>query len=54
VITLADKQAAEEVALEIEALRVARREGWITLHVPKDGPPASIEVRTKKGLQLLG
>jgi hypothetical protein len=51
-VTIQDKQAAEEVAREIEALRTLRREGWITLHVPKDGPPASIEVKMKKGLQL--
>lgn len=49
---LADKQAAEAVLERIDEIRAARAEGWIQLHVTREGRVASIETRKIEALQV--
>jgi len=50
-MTLADKHVAEKIIAKIEEMKAAAVEGWIELHVSKEGRPVSITVRTTEAIK---
>jgi hypothetical protein len=51
-LTVADKKALDEASKRIDEIRAARAEGWIQLHVTREGRVASIETRKIEALQV--
>jgi hypothetical protein len=50
-VTLADKHVCERIIRKIEEMKAASVEGWIEVHVSKEGRPVSIAVRTVEAIK---
>jgi DNA-binding protein len=50
-VTLANKHVCERIVRKIEEMKAASVEGWIEVHVSKEGRPVSIAVRTVEAIK---
>jgi hypothetical protein len=50
-MTLSDKHVAEKIIQKIEQIKTSCVEGWIEVHVSREGKAVSISVRTTEAIK---